>query len=174
MTDIMTGQKDRNKMLLRDFQDADKELLQAWLMEDHVARWYAHPEDWVYEIENRHAEFSWIRHLIAECDGVPVGFCQYYEYRLGGEAWHGDIDTDGAYSIDYLIGNRDYLGKGLGNEMVLALIEQIAACEDARLIIVQPDERNTASCGTLRSAGFAFDAKNKLFRLDLVEKKTES
>ena len=155
-------------MVLRDFRDTDKEFFQAWLREPHVASWYEHPEDWVYEIKHRHTEFSWIRHFIAECGGVPVGFCQYYEYRLGGEAWHGDIDADGAYSIDYLIGNRDYLGRGLGKEMVLALIGRIAACESARRIIVQPDERNKASCGALLSAGFAFDAKNKLFRLDLV------
>ena len=155
-------------MVLRDFQDTDKELFQAWLMEEHVAKWYEHPKDWIYEIEHRDTAFSWIRHFIAECAGVPVGFCQYYEYRLGGEAWHGDIDTDGAYSIDYLIGSRDYLGRGLGKEMVLALIKRVSACEHARLIIVQPDEQNKASCGTLLSAGFAYDEKNKLFRLDLA------
>ena len=154
-------------MVLRDFQDADKALLQAWLTEPHVARWYEHPADWVYEIEHRRTAFSWIRHFIAECDGVPFGFCQYYEYRLGGEAWHGDIDTWGAYSIDYLIGNKDYLGRGLGKETVLALVERVSACKNARRILVQPDERNKASCGTLLSAGFTFDEKNRLFRLEL-------
>ncbi len=152
---------------LREFQDSDQALFRKWVYEKHVARWYEHPTDWINEIENRKEVFSWIHHFITECEGVPIGFCQYYEYCLSGETWHGDISLNGTYSIDYLIGNKEYIGRGFGNKTILALVELIRSCKNARIIIVQPEEENKASCGALLSAGFVFDVKNRLFRLDL-------
>lgn len=89
-----------------------------------------------------------------------MGFCQYYRYQLGGENWHGSLPLAGTYSIDYLIGESEYLGKGLGRAMVGQLMGRIRKEPE---VIVQPDPRNRASCGLLLSAGFTYDEKNKLF-----------
>ena len=155
---------ERNKALtLRQFQDEDEDLLRSWLNADHIAKWYEHPQDWLDEVEKRGGEYSFIHHYIAELDGAPIGFCQYYEYRKGGEDWHGDIDSEGAYSIDYLIGDPTCIGKGMGTEMIAALIGEIRRNADARIIIVKPDADNKASCGALLSSGFAFDSHNQLY-----------
>ena len=154
-------------LTLRKFQDADKALFQTWLYRDHVARWYLHPQDWLDEVDNRDGRYSFIHHFIALYDGAPIGFCQYYEYRLGGETWHGDMDTEGAYSIDYLIGDPGALGKGLSKRLIAALVETIQHHEDAKIILVQPDPENKASRGALLSAGFAFDAARQLYKLTL-------
>ncbi len=152
---------------LREFTDADMPLFKTWLYAPHVAKWYRDPKDWIHEIEKRRHEFSWLHHFMADQGGRSIGFCQYYACADAGEAWYGGTDIDGTYSIDYLIGEASFLGKGLGRAMIGELIRLIRAKPGARRIIVQPEPENTASCRTLLSCGFGFDAADALYRLEL-------
>lgn len=154
------------EIILRKFCDEDINLFEKWLAEDYIAKWYAPSRDWLDEIAQR---YCWIQRFIAEYDSKPIGFCQYYEYKKGKEDWHGEIDTDKAYSIDYLIGERDYLNKGFGREVVLAVVSKIASLPDADIIIVKPEDENTASCRTLLSAGFIFDNINEIYIMHLPQ-----
>ncbi len=159
--------KNMKEITLRPLTDADVPTVKTWLYLEHVAAWYHDPEDWLCEIKARHGAFSFLRHFIVEAAGKPIGFCQYYDYKLGGEDWHGDTDIDGVYSIDYLLGDTAYLKKGYGKAIVMALIEKIRAEAGAKRIIVKPELQNDASCGTLRACGFAFDAANGFFDMRL-------
>lgn len=154
-------------MTLRPIQQTDLPLFRRWLALPHVAKWYTEPEDWLYELEHREDEFHWLHHFIVECDGVSFGFGQFYEYRLSGETWHGSLPLEGAYSIDYLIGETEYLNKGFGKKIVLELIRRIRQQAGATRVLVQPEQENAASCHTLLSAGFRFDAENEVYMLDL-------
>lgn len=140
--------------------------MKKWLWCEHVARWYQNPDEWMYEINHRDGEFSFIKHFITEFDGKPVGFCQYYEYVRGGENWHEGTDITGAYSIDYLIGEKSHIGLGLGKMMIVALTDMIFKKENAMRVIVKPDVNNAASCAALLSAGFVYDDENKLYILN--------
>ena len=150
---------------LRKFQVSDIELFRKWVYEDYVAQWYEDPLDWIYELEHDQDEFHWIEHFIVRYEGKDIGFCQYYEYKLSGEDWHGDIELEDTYSIDYMIGEREYLKKGLGTKIVNLLVKHLFENTKARRIIVQPEEDNKASCNTLLSVGFTYDERNKLYIL---------
>ena len=150
---------------LRKMEQDDILLFIEWLKLSHVAAWYHEPEDWIYEVKNQAIEYPWLYHYIAEEQGRPIGFCQYYEYANSGEDWHGSIPLEGTYSIDYLIGDVNYLGKGYGAKMLQLLLDKIRQGPKAKRIIVQPEELNAASCGVLRSIGFHFDEENKVFIL---------
>lgn len=151
-----------NEIETREMVESDVPLFQKWLYLPHVAKWYHDQEDWLEEVSGKE-EFDFIKHFIIENDGHPIGFCQYYEYVKGGEIWQGDINTDGIYSIDYLIGETEYLGKGYGKKAIALLIEKIMPLPGAKGIIVQPETENKASCNTLLSCGFRYDAKNDIF-----------
>lgn len=152
-----------NLIKLRILKDTDIDLFRKWLYTEHVALWYHEPLDWINEIEKRDSEFNWLNHYIVEYDNKPIGFCQYYEYFNSCETWHGDIDVKGTYSIDYMIGEANYLGKGLGKEIIRALILIIEQHNNAERIIVQPEQENKASCGALLSCGFQFDNRNEVY-----------
>lgn len=152
-----------NKIDLRPIDEKDLPLLKEWLYLPHVAKWYHDPLDWINEVENRHGEFAFLHHFIVEINGNPVGFCQYYAYERSGEDWHGDTETQGTYSIDYMIGDTQYIGKGFGKAIVHKLIEKIAKEYGVKRIIVQPDPENAASFNTLLSCGFVFDEKNEIY-----------
>lgn len=98
---------------------------------------------------------------------VKIGFCQYYRMNEAGEIWHGAIKTAGTDSIDYLIGEGAYLGRGYGRTAVQKLLSIIALEPGAHLVIVQPEKENTTSCNTLLSADFLYDGANRLYRFPI-------
>lgn len=151
---------------IRSFEETDIILFQKWLMEPHVAKYYHDPSDWLDEVVKRETEFSWITHCIVEQGGIPFGFCQYYPYEKSifyGENWHGSVPIMNTYSIDYMIGELSYIGKGYGREIVLELVKRIFEIPNAERIIVQPEVDNLPSCRTLLSAGFHYDKDNQLY-----------
>lgn len=157
----------KNVEFRRVFDD-DLEILNLWLNKDYVKKWYNEPEDWLAEINGRNKEFSWINHFIVMSNGNPIGFCQYYDCFDGQkfEDWY-SIDSAGKmYSIDYLIGDENYLGKGYGSLIVKVLTELVATKEQAAIIVVQPDEENSASNRVLLSNNYTFDpAKHYYYKL---------
>ena len=143
------------RLIIRPYFESDARLLEKWLYQPHVARWYEHPEDWLIEIANRYGEFNFIKHFIAEVDGRPIGFCQYYDCYFGQEHedWYRTEKPGELFSIDYLIGEPQALRKGYGSEMVRILTSTIRNL-GAKKVIVQPDEENTASRRALEANGY--------------------
>lgn len=156
-----------SRITIRKMMDEDVELFKQWLYKPHVAKWYTEPEDWTDEVQKRNSEYNWIFHYIVEVAGVRIGFCQYYDYALGGETWHNNAYVNGAYSIDYMIGEEAYLGKGFGTEIIFALENEIRANTEAKKIIVQPDNENKASRNTLLSANYIYDETHDIFYKEL-------
>ncbi len=148
---------------IRPLNDDDIKLIEIWLKKDYVKKWFTHPEDWLNEIKERNGKFKFIKHFIALYDDIPIGFCQYYSCIDAKEDWYKDTSMSGTYSVDYMIGEEDYLGKGLGKFMIGLLIKEIFSLIDSKIILVQPEEDNKASCKILLSNGFVFDEKNKFY-----------
>ncbi len=148
-----------NMLELRLLCDDDIPLIENWLNKQHVKRWYEIPamgitiDDWMSEIKEYQGEFRWITYLIVQCQGKPIGLCLYYKCTDSDEDF-GNLSLDGAYGIDYLIGEETYLGKGLGRKMVQMLVDQISSFQDAKIVTADIDIENMASGGTLRSCGF--------------------
>lgn len=146
---------------------ADLALFKKWLSTPHVAKWYHDPLDWIAEIEQQDTAFHWIHHYMVEHNHRPIGFCQYYACADSDEPWAGYTAMGGSYSIDYMIGETDCVGKGFGKKIVLVLIEKIKTHSDAKRIVVQPETENQASCGVLLSCGFVYDTEKDIYLLML-------
>ena len=149
------------ELTLRTFFENDIALMDRWLEAGHVKPWYEDPEDWLYDLNNRQGEFSFIKHFIAEVEGVPIGFCQYYDMFYGQE--HEDwikINTPGIMcSIDYLIGEPDYLHKGLGQKMIARLLD-ILRDKGIKTVVVRPDSDNAKSNRALEANRFVWNGTN--------------
>jgi RimJ/RimL family protein N-acetyltransferase len=152
-----------DKLSVRTIHDHDLQRFEQWLYQDYVAKWYEHPQDWINEVKNRESEFWFVHHLIVLHEGREIGFCQYYEYKYGGEDWHNNIELEGTYSIDYMIGERAYLGRGFGREIIRTLTKLIFETTNAVRIIVKPEDDNAASINALLSAGYEYDETNDLY-----------
>lgn len=150
---------------IRPLQDADIPMMTAWLHKDYILTWYHDPEDWLTEIDGRSGEYAWIHHFIVMEGDTPVGFCQYYDcYDANDmEDWYEVTEPSDTYSIDYLIGDEAYLGKGYGKAIVALLTETIGKLGQVRRIVVQPDTENHASNGVLLANGYVYDAEHAYY-----------
>ena len=135
----------------------------GWLREPHVARWWP-PEPTVEaEVEKYRERLtgdSRVRMLVILEPGgsgaSPIGWCQWYPY---------DGDPDGAREvgavpgecgIDYAIGEPAAIGRGLGTELIPALVAEVHRHRPGCGVIVDPDAANVASRRVLELAGFSF------------------
>lgn len=149
------------ELTLRLFYENDMALMERRLYADHVAPWYEQPLDWIRELRKRYGEFRFVTHMIAEVDGNPIGFCQYYDcyHSREPEDWGIEIPRPGEiYSIDYLIGEKEYLCRGFGKIMISQMLGKLWEL-GAEKVIVLPDKENSASNCTLEAVGFHWDGE---------------
>lgn len=145
---------------LRLLNDDDISLVETWLNREHVRKWYEIPHlgvsinDWVYELKERNGEFKWLTHLIVLWQGSPIGLCQYYKCEDSRDEDFGTLPIKGSYGIDYLIGEESCLGKGLGEEMITSLVNEVLSLPDAKRVTADIDKKNKASERALLSCGF--------------------
>lgn len=170
---IFKMEEKKKEIYLTDFMDKHIELLINWLHVPHVKKWFSHTEDWIAEVNKRNREYNWIKHYIIYLNEIPIGFCQYYPYWKSGEDWNGTIPKKGTYSVDYMIGEKQFLYQGYGRRTVKLLNQMIRENSDAERIIVQPEKENIASQKTLLSAGYCYDTKNELYIYKIKNRKRD-
>jgi aminoglycoside 6'-N-acetyltransferase len=148
----------------------DFELLASWLAQPYVHEWWAHeftPEalerDFGPGVDGDEPGED---HL-ALLDGSPVGlvqYCHFVDYPEYLEEMAGVYPVgDGAVSIDYLIGQADRVGQGVGTAMIRAFVERIWTT-DARAshVVVPVNSANERSWRALLRAGFRLVAQGEL------------
>jgi aminoglycoside 6'-N-acetyltransferase len=140
----------------------DFPLLAQWLAHPHVARWWCHdfsPEgverDFGASADGTEPSEDWFALL----HGRPVGLVQrcrvadYPEYAAE-FAQHIEVPP-GAVTLDYLVGEPDDTGRGLGTAMVRAMVERTwADYPDTPAIVVAVVAANRPSWRALEKAGF--------------------
>lgn len=147
---------------LEKITEEDILLIEKWLCKDYIKKWYNPIEEWIYEIKNRNGEYNFIRHLIVKHNFTKIGFCQYYDCYDAQEDWYKIDRPNCTYSIDYLIGEENFLSKGYGKEVVCQLIEKVKF-ENGKEILVQPDIENEPSKKILLANGFIYNDEEKFF-----------
>jgi RimJ/RimL family protein N-acetyltransferase len=159
-----------NGLTLRPFFDNDIPLMERWLYEPYVAQWYKHPDHWLRELRERHGEFAYISHFIVQFRSQAIGFCQYYDcfhsqqHEIWNDDWKGGDKQGEVFSIDYLIGEPEYLRRGLGAKIVTELISKLKAI-GAKKCVVSPEPENIASNRVLEVNGFILN--NEVYLLEL-------
>ena len=158
------------KVAFRPLTRADFDLLGGWLAEPLVARWWCH----------EHSAAALERDFGPSVDGDDP--TEVFIATVGGRAFgliqrHRIADAPdyerelralwplpvGALSIDYLIGEPDLRGRGLGSTMIATLAGQTERdLQGAADIVVPVAAGNRASWRALERAGFRLVATGPL------------
>ena len=136
---------------LRTATLADVPVLQSWESLPHVIDSSPNETiDWKFELE--HAG-SWVQHLIADLDDVPIGIIQIIDpYEEPSHYW-GEVEQN-LRAIDIWIGPAEYLGKGHGTVMMRQAIELCFANPEVTAILIDPLATNTRAIKFYRTLGF--------------------
>ncbi len=135
----------------------DLGLVERWLSEPHVARWYLAGSSLATELEDIREGVSGARDLhllIVVHDGAPVGWCQWYGCDVDPE-WAAEAGAQrGDCGMDYAIGDPAQIGRGVGTEMIGMLARVVRAERPGCSIVSDPDAQNAASRRVLEKNGF--------------------
>lgn len=138
-------------LTLRTATIADLPLLQRWDEEPHVVA--SDPnDDWHWEIELLKFP-AWREQLVAEADGVPIGFVQIIDPALEESHYWGDAPPN-LRAIDIWIGEESYLGKGYGTQMMKQALARCFADPKVEAVIIDPLASNTRAVKFYVRLGF--------------------
>lgn len=154
----------------RRITERDFPLLQHWLEQPHVARWWNHetsPEAVERDFGPAVRGEEPSEDLLATLDGRPLGLVQrswlrdYPEYR---DEVAGLTEVPaGAMTVDYFIGDAEQVGRGHGPRMIRSAIGLTWADNPtATTILVSVSAANRASWRALKKAGLARVAEGEL------------
>jgi aminoglycoside 6'-N-acetyltransferase len=131
----------------------DAALLRSWDEREHVLA--SDPDtDWEWETElPRRPE--WREQLIAEVDGVPIGFVQIIDPEREESHYWGDCGP-GLRAIDIWIGEEAYLDRGFGSRMMRMAIERCFADPTVNAILIDPLASNARAHPFYERLGFRF------------------
>ncbi|MCI5048335.1 MAG: acetyltransferase [Aquisalinus sp.] len=137
----------------------DIPLLERWEEAPHMVE--AMPDfEWDYAEDFQH-DPDWRDQLIAEVDGVPIGFLQILDAHREETRYWGEVPI-GTHAIDIWIGAPDYLGKGYGWQMMTYAITKCFAVPACQQILIDPFESNAHAISFYKKLGFEF-VESRLF-----------
>jgi len=149
------------RLALRKLDRADLPELSRWLEAPHVRRW------WLESGEAQVVEAAYgpaidgadpTQLLIAELDGRPIGMVQHYRLADNPD-YERALDPAGvpspAAGLDYLIGEPDLTGRGLGPLMIAQGSAEVwSAYPEIVAIVVTVEIENRRSWRALENAGY--------------------
>ncbi|MFZ0039850.1 MAG: GNAT family N-acetyltransferase [Solirubrobacteraceae bacterium] len=152
---------------LRPMTADDVPYVANWLREPHVARWWLPNTTPEAELEELNARLSGagdqstqlltiLEHGSQKRGGASrIGWCQWYPY----DAYPSEAAALGAQAgdcgLDYAIGDPTAVGRGLGTQVIAALVDEVRRHHPGCGVIVDPDARNGASRRVLERNGFS-------------------
>lgn len=151
---------------IRPLARDDFPALHRWLNAPHVRRWWRGEPTTPAEIERKYGprvdgEVP-TRMFVIELHDEPIGIIQCYRHAEH-RHWDEAIGIPAAAGIDYLIGEADHVGKGVGSAAIASFTPHVfASYPDIEVIVSAPQADNRASCRALEKAGFTLADERQL------------
>lgn len=153
----------KSRIGLKPLMNKDIPLFDKWLDKEYIKKWFGEKEDWLNEIIERNGKYSFLKHFIVYYNDKAIGYCLYTdcfylkdleEEEHDFKELYGDItEKNHTYEIGYLIGEEEYLNKGIGKRIIQLLEERIIQI-GGKEISADPSEENIISIKALLKNGF--------------------
>jgi aminoglycoside 6'-N-acetyltransferase len=146
------------RISFRPLEKGDFEIFAGWLVKPYVQKWWPEPATIEHVAKEYGActdgDFT-TRVYVVQDGSKPIGIIQSFELASYPE-WAKLFPMPGAISIDYLIGEEEYIGRGYGTNMIKEFIDTVVREQypDATGVATSAEVGNLASLGALAKAGF--------------------
>jgi len=151
-----------NEITLKPLKKEEINIFIKWLDKEYIYKWFCpegeeHRKAWLDEVSNLNGKYNHLNHFIVNYRNKKIGYCLYldmhFEPEYSQEVYGINVDNNFSYEIGYLIGEEEYLNKGIGKIIVKKLVEKIIET-GGKEVFADPDPDNIASIKTLLSNGF--------------------
>lgn len=136
-------------------------MLFEWLRQPHVAKWWREVPADLAAVEAEYGPCidgaDPTELYVVRVDGRDVGMIQRYLF-VDEPEWTRTlsklVDVSNAAGIDYLIGDAELVGRGVGSAMIREFVSDTFAWRAIDQVIVNVDQANPPSWRVLEKAGF--------------------
>jgi aminoglycoside 6'-N-acetyltransferase len=147
-----------DRIAFRPLSRRDFPLLEQWLTEPHVSRWWREPFD-LTALEAKYGPcidgVEPTQLFLIEFDGVPVGFIQWYRWSDYTEHAERIGASRRSAGIDLLIGQPALIGIGLGPAAIWKIGTELIFVDPAiDAVVSDPEEANVQSLRAFAKAGY--------------------
>ncbi len=158
----------KEDIVLKPLLIRDIPLFEQWLNKEYIYKWLCpdgeeNRKSWLDEVSNRSGEYNFLTHFIVYHNKRKIGYCLYADCFFLKDlnedghdfmSLYGDVaEANHTYEIGYLIGEEEYLDKGISKIIIRKLEEKIIEL-GGREISADPSEENIFSVKALLSNGF--------------------
>lgn len=153
----------KNEIILSPLLDEDIVIFSQWLDKEYIRKWFGEKKDWLNEVNERNGEYSFLKHFIVYHNNRKIGYCLYAdcfflkdleEEEHDFKELYGDVtEKNHTYEIGYLIGEEEYLNRGI-SKIIIQLLEEKIIEVGGKEIAADPSEENIFSIKALLSYGF--------------------
>jgi aminoglycoside 6'-N-acetyltransferase len=129
----------------------DLPLVQRWLAEPHVVRWWGKPNE-QFDLVSVDLDEQAMNQFIVTCERRPFGYLQCYNP----DAWDGaglGPQPTGTRGIDQFIGEADMLDRGHGSAFIRSFIDRLLKAGTPR-VVTDPGPANARAIRAYEKAGF--------------------
>jgi RimJ/RimL family protein N-acetyltransferase len=151
-----------NVITLKPLKKEDVNIFIKWLDKEYINKWFC-PEGeeerqaWLDEVNNLNGKYNHLKHFIVNYNHKKIGYCLYmdihFEPEYSQEIYKTVFDKNHAYEIGFLIGEEEYLNKGIGKIIIKKLEKKIIEI-GGKEILADPSQENILSIKTLLCNGF--------------------
>ena len=150
---------------IRPLEVSDIELLHYWLNQKHLFPFYMQEpisiEKLFEKFKPRVGKDHKTKCAITSFKEVPFGYTQWYLNRSYPDYGAASLGKGSGFSIDYFIGETNFLGKGLGSSMLKSLILKTFPLLNGsdQIAYICHDTNNLPAIRCTKRAGFKEDVK---------------
>lgn len=137
---------------LRKLTRADLPLIESWLAEPHVQRWWDPSEIGLSNIAGHLADPVVMPYLIV-IEARPVGYFQAYHANRD-PFWGGFEVPRETIGIDLFLGPADSLGRGFGGRAIRLFVDELRRRPGIVRAQIDPAPENERAIRTFLSCGF--------------------
>jgi len=149
-----------NPVTLRLMREQDLPMLHEWVNRPHIVEWWGGEEErpTLDDIRDHYLPrvlaLESVIPYIAMLGEEPIGYSQSYVALGSGDGWWEEETDPGVRGIDQSLANPMQLNKGLGTELVRALVELLFSDPSVTKIQTDPTPRNLRAIRCYEKAGF--------------------
>lgn len=152
----------KTTITFRNLNQEDYKLIHRWIKENpFVKKWYFFDrqprlETLRKKYEKKIKNEENVIYRIFQINGTDVGYIQGYDVE-GNGFWTKRVKVrDKTASVDYFIGNMDFIHKGFGKKIISAFISEFIKGKGFDFVMISPDPENGASVRVCEKSGFSY------------------
>ncbi len=114
----------QQKIQIRALCKSDKHILAKWLTDPTVLTYYDgrdNPSS-LERVSTRFYRKDRVTRCMVECEGVPIGYMQFYPIDDEERVRYGYAGSINIYGMDQFIGESSYWNKGIGTTLVKMMV----------------------------------------------------